>query len=122
MLAMALLEIGDIEGALAAIEKEPSQAHRSQALALIYETIGDRDRSTEELEKLIAVGTRMTFEIAEVHSYRGELDKAFEWMDRAIARHDRGLRHVMYRPYIDNMREDPRFNDVLIRIGLEPDL
>jgi TolB-like protein len=107
-LALSLLEIGDIDGALAAIEGEPAEGHRQQGLALIYETMGDRERSTEALERLIADGYRWTFEIAEVHSFRGELDEAFEWMDRAIERHDMGLRHVTYSPYLDNMREDPR--------------
>ena len=87
---------------------------------MIYETIGDRERSTEALEKLIANSHRWTFEVTEVHSYRGELDQAFEWIDRAIERRDGGLRHVMYSPYLDNMREDPRFDDVLVRLGLKP--
>ena len=118
MLALSLLETGDVDGALEAIESEPADGHRQQGLALIYETIGDRERSTEALEKLLADPNRWTFEIAEVYSYRGELDKAFEWMDRAIARHDRALRHITYSPYVDNMREDPRFEEVLARVGL----
>jgi TolB-like protein len=117
-LALSLLETGDIDGALAAIAGEPAEGHRQQGLALIYETMGDRERSTEALERLIADGNRWTFEIAEVHSFRGELDDAFVWMDRAIARRDRGLRHITYSPYLDNMREDPRFDDVLARVGL----
>jgi tetratricopeptide (TPR) repeat protein len=119
-LALSLLETGDIDGALAAIDREPAEGHRLQGLALIYETIGDRERSTEALEKLLAISRRWTFEITEVHSYRGELDEAFHWIDRAIDRRDLGLRHVMYSPYLDNMREDPRFDDVLVRVGLKP--
>lgn len=53
-------------------------------------------------------------------SKRGEVDEAFKWMDRAIERRDPSLRHVMLSPYLDNMREDPRFDDALIRIGLKP--
>jgi len=104
---LALLETGDVDGALAALEKVPGEGQRLQGLALIYETIGDRKRSTEALEQLVAAGRRWTFEITEAYSFRGELDKAFEWIDRAIERRDRGLRHVMYGPYLDNMRKDP---------------
>jgi adenylate cyclase len=118
-LALALLETGDVDGALAALEKEPGEGHALQGLALIYETIGDREQSTEALEKLLAVSNRWTFEIAEVYSYRGELDEAFNWMDRAIERRDRALRHVMYSPYRDTMRKDPRVDDVLVRLGLK---
>jgi len=118
-LSLALLETGDIDGALQAIEKEPADGHRQQALALIYETMGDRERSTQALEKLLANPDRWTFEISEVYSFRGELDKAFEWIERAIARRDRGLRHVTYSPYLENMRKDPRFDEVLARLGLK---
>jgi len=120
MLAQALLVTGDVEGALAAIEREPSEGQRQQGLALIYQAMGERERSTEALEKLIAEGSKWTFEITEVHAYRGELDEAFKWIDRAIERHDRALRHVTYRPFLDNMRDDPRFDDVLLRVGLKP--
>ena len=119
-LALALLETGDIEGALAEIELEPAEGYKQQGLALIYEAMGDRERSTEALEKLLEGGIRWTFEITEVYSFRGELDDAFLWMDRAIERRDRGLRHVTYSPYLDNMRDDPRFERVLSRIGLKP--
>jgi tetratricopeptide (TPR) repeat protein len=118
-LALVLLDTGDVDGALAAIEKEPGEAYRQHGLALIFEAKGERERSTEALEKLIAEGSQWTWEITEVHAYRGELDEAFEWIDRAIERHDRGLRHVTYSPYLDDMREDPRFDDVLVRIGLK---
>ena len=46
--------------------------------------------------------------------------KAFMWLDRAIERHDPGLRHVIYSPFLDKMREDPRFDNFLVRIGLKP--
>lgn len=119
-LALALLEIGDVEAALATIDKEPSEGYRNQGLAIIYESIGEREKSTEALNKLSVEGQRWTWELTEVHSYRGELDEAFKWIDRAIERRDRGLRHVMYSPYLENMRADPRFENVLIRIGLSP--
>ena len=117
-LALSLLEIGDFEGAMEEIQREPAGGHRLQGLALIYEAMGERERSTAALNDLIEIGRRFTFEIAEVHSYRGELDEAFDWIDRAIARRDRALRHLMYSPYIDNMRDDPRFEDVLATLGL----
>lgn len=119
-LALVLLKTGNVDGAFAAIEKEPGEGFKNQGLALIYEAMGERELSTEALDKVIAEGRRWTWEITEVHSYRGEVDEAFKWMDRAIERRDNGLRHVTYSPYLDNMRKDPRFDDVLVRIGLKP--
>ena len=120
-LALNLLEMGDVDGAISVIEQEPTEGHRLHAWALIYQTIGDSERSKEALENLIANSSRWTFEVTEVYSFRGELDEAFDWMDRAIERRDRGLRHVVYSPYLDNMRDDPRFDGVLTRIGLIPE-
>jgi TolB-like protein/Tfp pilus assembly protein PilF len=121
-LAIALLETGDIDGAIAALEQEPTEGHRLHGMALIYQTIGDSERSKETLDQLIANSPRWTYEVTEVYAYLGELDKAFEWMDRAIERRDRGIRHVMASPYLDNMKADPRFDDVLVRLGLRPTL
>ena len=120
-LALNLLEMGDIDGAIATIEQEPTEGHRLHAWALIYQAMGDTERSKETLEKLIANSSRWTFEVTEVYSFLGELDEAFDWMDRAIERRDRGLRHVVYSPYLDNMKDDPRFDGVLIRLGLAPE-
>ena len=120
-LALSLLETGDVEGAFEEVEKENTEGHRLHGLAIIYQSIGDNEQSKNALEDLIANSHRWTWEVTEVYAHRGELDQAFEWMDRAIARNDSGLRHVMYSPYIDNMRDDPRFNEVLIRLGLKTD-
>jgi TolB-like protein/Tfp pilus assembly protein PilF len=120
--AVALAERGEFERALDVIEDEPADGHRYTALALIHERLGDRERSTYWLQQAIAAGRTWTWEITEVHAYRGELDEAFKWINRAIERRDRGLRHVLCcSPYIDSMREDPRFEDVLIRLGLKQD-
>lgn len=120
-LAMALFDTGDIDGALAALEKEPTEGHRLHGLALIYEGTGDTERSKEALENLIANSPRWTYEVTEVYAYRGELDEAFEWVYRAIERRDRGLRHVMASPYMDKMRDDPRFDEVMVQLGLKPE-
>ena len=117
-MALTLLEMGDVDRALEVIQDEPTKGHRLHALALIYETMGEHEKSRDALDELIADGNRWTFEITEVHSFRGELDEAFEWVNRAIDRRDRGLRHFMNSPYIDNMRDDPRIDGVLARLGL----
>ncbi len=52
-----------------------------------------------------------------VHAYRGELDEAFTWLDRAIHRHDTSLTLILGDPFLDNLRDDPRFDAVLERLG-----
>lgn len=119
-LGLALIETGDVDGVLAALEKEHSNGHRLNGFALMYESMGDNERSKEELEKLIALGNRWTYEIAEVHAFRGELDEAFMWMHRAVDRYDGSLSRVIYSPYLNKLREDPRYDGLLERLGHKP--
>lgn len=48
----------------------------------------------------------------------GEKDKAFEWLAKAYQEHDSGLVLLKVEPEFDNIRSDPRYADLLRRIGL----
>jgi len=120
--ARILIWNGDYEGALALLEKEASDGHQTTTRALAYHAMGDESRAIEQLNKLLALGNRWTYEIAEVYAVLGNADEAFEWLDRAIDRRDGSLGFVAVNPFFDNIRDDPRFRDVLERVGLTPDL
>ena len=57
--------------------------------------------------------------VASVHAYRGELDEAFAWLDRAIARRDQSLRRTQWDPFMTSLHDDPRFEQLLERLGQE---
>jgi len=48
----------------------------------------------------------------------GDLDKAFERLQRALDVRDPGLVHLAVAPHWDSMRADPRFNECLARMKL----
>jgi hypothetical protein len=48
----------------------------------------------------------------------GDLDKAFELLQGALAERDPGLVHLAVAPHGDKMRDDPRFNQCLARMKL----
>ena len=50
----------------------------------------------------------------------GDLDKAFELLQRAIDVRDPGLVHLAVAPQWDSMRADPRFNQCLAHMKLRP--
>jgi serine/threonine protein kinase len=50
----------------------------------------------------------------------GNLDKAFELLQRAVDVRDPGLVHLAVAPQWDSMRADPRFNECLARMKLRP--
>ena len=50
----------------------------------------------------------------------GDLDKAFELLQRALDVRDPGLVHLAVAPQWDSMRADPRFDQCLARMKLRP--
>jgi DNA-binding winged helix-turn-helix (wHTH) protein len=56
--------------------------------------------------------------LAVLHGDLGELDEAFEYLDRALEDRDPALVHLAVAPQWDSLRVDPRFNERLGRMGL----
>lgn len=56
-------------------------------------------------------------EIALIYVGLGEKDQAFEWLDRAFAERSPWLIHLKVDPRFDPLRSDPRFADLVRRVG-----
>ena len=50
----------------------------------------------------------------------GDLNQAFEYLERALDAHDPALVHLAVSPWWDSLRADPRFNECLARMKLRP--
>ena len=50
----------------------------------------------------------------------GEKDHAFDWLEKSYQERDFGLNSIKTDPILNGLRSDPRFTDMLRRIGLEP--
>jgi eukaryotic-like serine/threonine-protein kinase len=61
-----------------------------------------------------------TVTVAGAYARLGEADRAFEWLERAYAERSPGVVHVREFVEFDNLRSDPRFAELLRRIGLPP--
>jgi serine/threonine-protein kinase len=59
-------------------------------------------------------------QIAGAYARLGEKDLAFDWLEKAYAQHANALVHVREDVTFDSLRTDPRFADLLRRIGLPP--
>ena len=92
-LALNLLAQGRGDEALAEASREPDEAFRLWALAIIEHAAGRRSESDTALQELIAkYQTDCAYQIAEVYGARGEADLAFDWLERAYAQRDPGSR------------------------------
>jgi adenylate cyclase len=61
------------------------------------------------------------YQIAEVYAYRGDKDRAFEWLERARRQRDGGLGLMRCDPFLANLREDRRWDSFLHKLGLAND-
>jgi adenylate cyclase len=110
--------------ALAEMQKSFDLSHGNPfpeaGLALIYAESGKRDEAKVRLNKVIAAyGPDPTLAtiIALVYSVLGEKDEAFRWLDRAYQSRAPNLLQIRSFPEFDNLRSDPRFAELLRRIG-----
>ncbi len=55
-----------------------------------------------------------------IHAGLGNMDEAFKWMDRALKERDCYIVLLRALPTFDELRADPRFEDLLGRIESEP--
>jgi TolB-like protein/Tfp pilus assembly protein PilF len=53
-----------------------------------------------------------------VHAGLGDKDQAFAWLEKAFAERADGLTWLNVDPMLDPLRDDPRFHDLVRRIGL----
>ena len=52
-----------------------------------------------------------------IHVALGHADDAFEWLEKAYEDHLQ-IMNLLYLPWFDGIRTDPRFEDLLAKIGL----
>src|SRR5439155_25572970 len=61
------------------------------------------------------------YQIAEVYAYRGEKDRAFEWLERARQQRDPGLSSLRSDPFLAHLQGDSRWDVLLRKMGLADD-
>ena len=114
-----LLAQGRPEQALTEIEQEPSKFWRHMEEALANKALNRQGDSDKALNAVIATDQNGgALQIAEVYAYRGEPDKAFAWLDRAYRQRDGGLTLVKVDPLLKNLRRDPRYAELLMKMHL----
>jgi TolB-like protein/Tfp pilus assembly protein PilF len=115
-LALVLLLQERLDEALKEASLEPDERYwRPWALAIVYHVSGRDRESKEELARLDPNET--PFQIAEVHSMRGETDAAFDWLDRTVARSDPARILTKESPFLRPLHGDPRWTPLLRKIG-----
>ncbi len=118
-LGRVLLARNDGAAALAEMQQEQSDFWRSTGLAIVHHALGHAAESDAALRDLMQMDLNgAAYQLAQVHGCRGEIDAAYQWLERAAARHDSGLAFARIDPALALLRADPRWARFLESSGL----
>ncbi len=121
-MAMTLLKQGDVQGALAEVQQEPSQNWRLDGLAIVNFALGKKEASDAALAQTIKdTEKESAWNIAYIYAFREEADKAFEWLDKAIEYRDPGVSLTASTWQFTKIHGDPRWLPYLRKIGRAPE-
>ena len=118
ILGTILLERGEPEQAMQQFELEEAATLRLLGRALALHVSGSPAQAQAALDELIKVGADdSAYQIAEAYAYRGEADRAFEWLERARVQRDPGVSQLQTGPLLRNLHGDPRWRIFLEKMG-----
>ena len=118
---LSLLQLLDGQAGEARVTYQtmPFAVYRDTGVALAEHTLGDAKASQQALDQLIATSARIAaYQIAQVYAWRGEKDKAFEWLERAYRQQDGGLIGIKSDPLLASLRPDRRYVAMLRKLNL----
>ncbi|HKW74612.1 MAG TPA: hypothetical protein VJN64_03735 [Terriglobales bacterium] len=91
------------------------------ALGLAYAVTGDKEQTTkisDALRHTIATRYIPPTYFAMLYAGLGDRTRALMWLEKALAERADGLTWLAVEPMLDDMRDDPRFQELLRKIGL----
>ena len=125
-LGFALIGKGQPEVAIPWLEKTVSTMHRSpgslELLAIANARAGRREealRLLREMSRRRKTGYVPAGAFINPNLALGDYDEAFVWFERAYQERSNILQFLKVHPFFDPVRDDPRFKDLLHRVGLD---
>jgi eukaryotic-like serine/threonine-protein kinase len=93
--------------------------------AYVYARAGNGRASRKLLTTALGKADRepvSSAEVAAVYAALGEQDRAFSWLERAVATRDPIVGYLGIDPKFDPLRNDPRFAQMLAKLALNPNI
>jgi TolB-like protein/Tfp pilus assembly protein PilF len=115
-LGLVLLARNQPEAALAEMQKESQTVARVGGSAMAYFALGRISESDAALAQLVK--SNRPFFISGVYAYRGELDEALKWLERAGEQKDPALLLLKSQLMFDKLYGDPRYKALLKKMNL----
>jgi TolB-like protein/Flp pilus assembly protein TadD len=90
-------------------------------LGYSYAMSGQREKALAILKNLKTTKDYVSpAELAILYTGLGDKQGAFQELERAYAVHDLQMQYLKVEPHYDSLRSDPRFKDLMRRVGLPP--
>lgn len=116
----ALLMLERFEEAQTEYAAEPSKDVRLTGLAIVERRLGRNAQAQAALGELVAaMGDQVLYQQAQVQAQWGALEAALELLERARAVGDSGLIYARNDPFLDPLRNEPRFQRLLASMGFD---
>ena len=115
-LLTALRLAGRTEIAVSVEREYGSSGYAEAKKTLLWADVREAQRRARD-----AFPRPLALDIAADYAMLGERDKAFEWLDGAFRENEGGLMYLKVDDRLEALRADPRFPELVRRIGLLPD-
>jgi adenylate cyclase len=102
---------------------ETTRRQPQPGLAIAYARLDRQEEARKVLDQLVQIANAKYFpaeQIAAVYVVLGEGREAFRWLERAATEHSAGLHGIGCALEFRSLHSDPRFAELLRRVGLEP--
>lgn len=90
--------------------------------AAVYGRAGNSEEALRALARLEQISASQPYQTATLliaYSGMGEKEKVIDLLQKAYTEHSNAVVQVKVDPMYDGVRNDPRFQDLLRRVGLE---
>ncbi|HEX5113476.1 MAG TPA: tetratricopeptide repeat protein [Saprospiraceae bacterium] len=125
LLSLCYHAMGEYDLALAENEKWGKMTHSAVktllAKAMILASAGKKEEAKAVMNEMQAdhmLGQNDNRSVALIYVALGEFDTAFEWLNKALDAREESLCSLKVDPKLDAVRNDPRFNEIVRKIGL----
>jgi serine/threonine-protein kinase len=129
-LGMARLGLSPVPKADALTDLEAGVDHSKNShtlrgnLGFAYAFLGETSKAEEQLNQLEELYNQHKAtgqDLAKIYAGLGRKDDAFEWLEKDYKIRSGDLPHISWHPAFSSLHGDPRFEDLLRRMGIAPE-
>jgi TolB-like protein/DNA-binding winged helix-turn-helix (wHTH) protein/Flp pilus assembly protein TadD len=111
----------DFRLALAEIDRAPSLCNGGKCFGLLGQVLalsGDKAGAQEALRQVQRRSYASPWHVAIIYANLGDKDQAFAWLEKCYQGREHDLVFSRVWPMFDSLRSDPRYEDLMRRVGL----